>query len=143
MPSSSHSTQRLERRALELGGRVALLGQALQAPLALVEVGEHQLGLHCGECGGQRGLIPGKLGYYDQQRVEVPDKRQQARIERGALLLLLGVGREIEHGELDLDPLFGAVGALEKIQPLIGDLDLARAGAVTPLALPGQRSKPG
>ena len=64
-------------------------------------------------------------------------------IERGALLLLLGVGREIEHGELDLDPLLGAVGALEKIQPLIGDLDLAGAGAITPLALPGQRGKSG
>src|SRR5207253_3399647 len=85
----------------------------------------------------------GKRGDHDQQRVEVADEREQARIERGALLLLLGVGREIEHGELDLDPLLGAVSALEKIQALISDLDLAGAGAVASLTLAGQRSRPG
>ena len=143
MPSSSHLTQRLKRGAFELGGRVALLGQALQTPLALVEVGEHQLGLYSGKRAGQSGLIAGELGDYDQQRVEVADKREQARVERGALLLLLGVGGEIKHGELDFDPLLGAVGALEEIQPLIGDFNLARTGAIAPLALPGQWSKSG
>ncbi len=88
-------------------------------------------------------MAAGEIGNDDQERVKVADQRQQARVERGALLLLLWIGRKIEYGKLDLDPFFRAVGALEEVQPLVGNLDLARTRAIAAFGLAGKRGNPG
>jgi len=77
------------------------------------------------------------------QRIEVAGQRQQTRIKRGALLLLLGIGREVEHGELDRDFFLRAVGGLEEIEVRIGDFDLPWAAAILALRGAGNRREPG
>src|SRR5208283_1027818 len=64
------------------------------------------------------------------------------RIERGAFLLLLGIRRKIEHGELNFDPLLRTIGCLEKVETRIRHLDLPGTSAITGVSLPGHRGQP-
>ena len=122
----------LERRALEVAAALFFL-QPLEAAFGLIEVGEHQLALDAFERRDQIFFHAGELRNDDQQRVHVAHQRQQARVERSALLLLFGIWREVEDGELDRNFFLRAVGRFKKIETRIRDLDLSRARAIAAL----------
>ena len=85
---------------------------------------------------------PGELRNDYQQRVHVAHQRQQTRIERGALFLLLGIWREVEDGQLDRNFFLRAVRRFKKIEPRICHLDLSRTRAIAALGRAGIGASP-
>ena len=128
MPSSSHLKHFFERGPFEIN-RALFLFEPFEPAFGLVEIGKHQFALHAFDGGYHRRRAAGEVGNHDQQRLEVANHRQQTGVERGALFLFLGIGREIEHGQLDRDFLLRSVSRFEKVEALVGDLDLAEAPA--------------
>ena len=121
----------LERRALEVAALFFL--EPLEPALGLIEVGEHQLALDTFERRDQIFFHAAELRNHDQQRVHVAHQRQQAWVERGALLLLFRIRREVEDGELDRNFLLRAVRLFKQIEARICDLDLSGARAIAAL----------
>ena len=105
----------------------------------MIEVGEHQLAFNAFERRDQIFRHAAELRNHDQQRVHVAHQRQQARVERRALLLLFRIWREVEDGQLDRNFLLRAIGLFKQIEPGIGDLDLSGARAIAALGRAGNR----
>src|SRR3984957_10764120 len=121
----------LERRALEVAALFFL--EPLEPALGLIEVGKHQLALNTFERRDQIFFHAAELRNHDQQRVHVAHQRQQTRIERGTLLLLFWIRREVEDSELDRNFLLRAVRLFKKIEARIYDLDLPGARTIAAL----------
>ena len=105
----------------------------------MIEVGEHQLAFNAFERRDQIFRHAAELRNHDQQRVHVAHQRQQARVERRALLLLFRIWREVEDGQLDRNFLLRAVRLFKQIEPGIGDLDLSGSSAIAALGRAGNR----